>query len=400
MSHVEIKEKQKCSGCSACMNICPINCITMKPDEEGFIYPNVDESKCINCNLCISTCPFVSELMETLFAVEQPHAYALYHKNEGIREQSTSGGAFTAICETLSNNNDCVIFGAGYNDTLDVCHSYVTNILEIGKFRKSKYVQSKIGFSFLQVKELLNDGKNVLFSGTPCQIAGLKALLGSPYKNLITVDLVCHGVPSPILFNIYKKFLEEKFKDTIVNIDFRSKRNAGWENSKICIYFKKRKPYERYSKTMDDPFMNAFLSGLSLRPSCRPCLFAKTFRVSDFTIGDFWGIEFIKPNLDDNKGLSLVLVNTQKGKDFFKSIGEFAFTEPVNLKDAIKFNNHLKYSSEANNSRQQFMYELQLQKFETIVKRYLKPRPIVNRLATKLLNKKIKQRVKSFFKIT
>ncbi|MCO5385776.1 MAG: Coenzyme F420 hydrogenase/dehydrogenase, beta subunit C-terminal domain [Desulfosporosinus sp.] len=394
MNHIEITEKHKCSGCSACMNICPTNCIKMKPDEEGFIYPNIDESKCIECGLCISTCPFISESEVKLFADEQPQAYALYHKNEQIRQQSTSGGAFTAICETFCGNSNYAIFGAGYGDGLNVCHSYVKNIDDLGKFRKSKYVQSEIGMSFTQAKQLLNDGKKVLFSGTPCQIAGLKTFLRKPYDNLITVDLVCHGVPTPIMFDKYKAFMERTYKDTITAIDFRNKRNAGWENSKISIHFNKRKPYERHSLTKDDPFMNAFLSYLCFRPSCYYCPFAKTLRVSDITIGDFWGIEIIKPELNDNKGLSLVLVNTQKGRNLFKNVDGITYIESVDLYNAIKFNGQLKAPVQANKSREQFMSDLKLLKFETLIQRYLKPRPLVNRLATKFLSKKTKQRIK------
>lgn len=395
MNHVEIIEKNKCSGCSACMNICPSNCITMKPDEEGFTYPTVDANSCIDCGLCISTCPFIPESGETLFAGELPQAYALYHKNEGIRKQSTSGGAFTAICETFCDDSNYAIFGAGYDNSLNVCHSYVKNICDLGIFRKSKYVQSEIGMSFTQTKQLLTDGKKVLFSGTPCQIAGLKAFLRNPYENLITVDLVCHGVPTPIMFDKYKAFMERSYKDKITAIDFRDKRNAGWENSKISIYFKKRKPYERYSLTKDDPFMHAFLTYICFRPSCYVCPFAKTLRVSDITIGDFWGTEAIKPGLNDNKGLSLVLINTQKGRNLFKNINQLAYNETVDLDAAIRFNGQLKAPVKANLNREKFMSDLQLLNFETVIQRYLRPRPLVNRLATELLSNKIKRRIKS-----
>jgi len=399
MNHVEIVGKQKCSGCSACMNICPSNCIVMKLDEEGFIYPNVDERKCMDCGSCISICPYILETGgKTQFADEQPQAYALYHKNEQIRQQSTSGGAFTAICEAFCDNCNYAIFGAGYDNSLNVRHFYVTNISELGKLRKSKYVQSEIGMSFSQAKMLLDEGKKVVFSGAPCQIAGLQAFLDNPYENLMTVDLVCHGVPTPTMFNKYKEYMEQRYKDKITAIDFRNKKNAGWENSKISIYFKKRKPYERCSETKDDPFMNAFLSGLSLRPSCRPCIFAKLHRVADITVGDFWGVETLKPNLDDNKGVSLVLVNTKKGRNLFKNIDGAAYFEPVDLHNAIKFNGHLKAPVQANNIREQFMLDLKLIQFETLIEKYLKPRPLINRMATKFLSKKIKQRIKHIIK--
>lgn len=394
MNHVDITDKTKCSGCCACMNACPHHCISMDPDDEGFLYPHVDRSKCIECGLCMQICPFMKETNEGLFSRNLPDAYALYHRDAEIRKQSTSGGAFTALCESFFASGRYAIFGAAYDENFCVRHSYVNDISDLGKFRKSKYVQSDIGDSYKQVKCMLNEGYQVLFSGTPCQIAGLRSFLRRPYDNLLTVDIICHGVPSLRMLGKYRTFMEARYKDNISKIDFRNKENAGWENSKISVFFYNRKPYERSAETTDDPYMNAFLSGLSLRPSCRPCIFAKGSRVSDITIGDLWGIEVVKPDWDDNKGVSLALVNTPKGNEVIANLGSAALLEPVDFTKAVAFNRHLSAPAQVNPRRGQFMMDLRMLPFEKVILRHLKPRPLINRLASRYLNKKTKKMIK------
>ena len=203
---ISIEEKGQCSGCSACYSMCPKEAIAMQEDTEGFVYPFVDNSKCINCELCVKVCPIKKENKKV---VSNIHAIACKNKEEKIREESTSGGVFTALSELVINQGG-VVFGAIYDENLNVKHSYVENIDECNKFRGSKYVQSSIGDAFKKVKEFLVQGRLVMFSGTPCQVAGLYSYLGKEYDNLILIDLVCHGAPSPKVFRKYIKSLENK----------------------------------------------------------------------------------------------------------------------------------------------------------------------------------------------
>ena len=276
----------------------------MQSDKEGFAYPVVDTKQCTNCGLCEKVCPVINQQPQ-----RQPIAtYAATNSNEAVREQSSSGGIFTLLAEETINKGG-IVFGASFNEKWAVEHTFADNIDDIKKFRGSKYVQSNIGNSYAAAEKFLKEGKEVLFSGTPCQIAGLKRFLRKEYKNLKTVDFVCHGTPSPL---VWKKYLEEvccaNKIGNITDIQFRNKAE-GWKIFSFVIKYTNNEGIEQvFRETMEENlFMKCFLSDLCLRPSCYKCPARNGKSDSDITLGDLWGAEYICPEIDDDCGLSLVL---------------------------------------------------------------------------------------------
>lgn len=305
---IEITKKQNCSGCYACKNICPKQCIDMREDNEGFWYPQVDKDKCINCGLCEKICPIINNKER----VNEIKAYACINKDEKIRAKSSSGGIYTLLAECIINNGG-VVFGARFDEELNLVHSYTDNIQGLEQFRGSKYLQSRIGQSYKKAKEFLEKDIKVLFSGTPCQISGLLSYLSKEYENLICIDIICHGVPSPKVFKLYRDELEKKYGSTTQRIDFRCK-DYGWKLFCVLLSFNNNTQYMK--DLNNDVYMNGFLQNLYLRPSCYECKSKTLNRLSDITIADFWGIQNIASELDDDKGTSLVLVNSNKGKKY------------------------------------------------------------------------------------
>lgn len=336
---IKVTDKSQCCGCEACRSVCPKNCISIKADMEGFVYPQVDLSRCIDCKLCEKVCPVLHPASST----EAPSVYAGINNDTDIRLQSSSGGIFTLIAEQILQKNG-VVFGACFDEQWNVVHRYTETKEGLSRFRGSKYVQSHIGDSFLQAKRFLDEGREVLFSGTPCQIAGLKNFLRKSYQNLLTVDVVCHGVPSP---KVWQKYLHESvckayhirqgspfsLADKIMNISFRSKEK-GWKEFCMSIVYKNRK--KEVIPFYDDTYMNVFLSNLSLRPSCYACS-AKLHHVqSDITLADFWGIDRLHSEMDDDKGCSLLLVHNAHALSLLKSLD--CQLQEQKLDEAIDFN--------------------------------------------------------------
>jgi len=361
---LEIKEKKDCTGCYACSNICPENCINMKIDNEGFWYPAVDYGKCIQCKKCLKVCSVINK-----FTVNsEPVAFACYNKINKIRSESSSGGIFTVIAEKIIDN-DGIVFGAGFDLNFGVKHSYAQKIEELSKFRGSKYVQSFIGEAYKQTEYFLKQGKQVLFTGTPCQIEGLKSFLGLEYDNLLCMDIVCHGVPSPKVWKKYVKFREKKAGSSVKEIFFRNK-NIGWKRYSMMFIFKNN---TKYCKTMDkDLFMKAFLKNICLRPSCYNCIFKTLQRQSDITLADFWGIQNILPEMDDDKGTSLVFINSLKGQAVIEEIKDRIVYKEVNIDQAVKYNSSAVESAEYNINREDFFEELDKLPFDLLVKKYCK----------------------------
>lgn len=309
-----IKEKSKCCGCGACMQKCPQNCISMKEDNEGFLYPDINENACIKCGLCEKVCPVINNIEKNIEKI--PMAYAVYAKDNMIREDSSSGGMFTLLAEKVLEKKG-IVFGAAFDDKWQVKHIAIDDANKLYLLRGSKYLQSKIEDTFIQVKNALNKGKEVLFSGTECQIVALKKFLGKEYCNLITVGVLCHGVPSPKVWKKYLEFREKEANSKVENITFRNKC-SGWKEYSLTIRFKNK---EQYSEIFyQDLYMKMFLNNICLRPSCHACRFKELNRKSDITIGDFWGIEQIASEMDDDRGTSLVLVHSTKGMEILKSI--------------------------------------------------------------------------------
>lgn len=310
--YIEITNKADCCGCGACVAACPKKCIEMKMDSEGFVYPVVDEAKCITCGKCLRVCPIKNHEKNN----DIQKIYALKNKNELTRATSSSGGTFFELASAVINNGG-VVFGCAMNNELVAEHIAVNDIAELQKLKSSKYVQSNVKDTYRETKELLNSGISVLYSGTPCQIAGLKNYLGKDYDNLMLIDVLCHGVPSPKVLRDYIGMLEKRFEAKAVSIDFRCKKK-GWKRLYIEVDFENGKKYFVFSGY--DRYLSMFLNNMSLRPSCYECKFTTVHRQGDITLGDFWGIGRKYPERDDDKGISLVMLNTQKGSEIFNII--------------------------------------------------------------------------------
>lgn len=340
--YTEVEDK-KCCGCGACYNICPAGAITMEENNEGFLSPVINEDKCTNCGLCLKACPSLNVKYKN---TKEPECYAAMADDE-IRMNSSSGGMFTLLAKYILDKGGYVC-GAAFKEDWSVHHLIVDNKDDLDKLRGSKYVQSDTEKCYSEIKQLLNQDKYVLFSGCPCQVAGLYSYLGKDYDKLYTVDIVCHGTPSP---KIWQKYLEEYDKANISKIDFRDKSVFGWSTT-MNIYMKSGE--EIHLLPHEDSYYRAFLPNISLRRSCGNCKYAKIPRVADITIADFWGIEKYSSKLNDKKGTSLVLINNDKGRIIFDNL-KFQLLESVPIKYAINSPNHpLSKSSRLHNNRSKF----------------------------------------------
>ncbi|MHB1391560.1 MAG: Coenzyme F420 hydrogenase/dehydrogenase, beta subunit C-terminal domain [Clostridia bacterium] len=359
---INIYEKCNCSGCHACKNICPKNCIEMKYDNEGFLYPKVTVSECIDCGLCEKVCPILSDnLVENI-----PTAYAAYNNNEEVRLNSSSGGMFYLIAKYIIDKNG-VVFGAKFDEKFNVVHGCAETIEEAKEFMGSKYVQSKIGDAYKEAKRFLEDGKLVLFTGTPCQIGGLKAVLNKNYDNLICQDIVCHGVPSNKMWKRYVAFREESAGSYARRIAFRRK-NEGWKQFSVSFIF--QNDIEYCKNISQDIYMQMYLKNICLRPSCYNCHFKTLNRQSDITLADFWGVQNVLPEMDDDNGTSLVLVNTIKGETLFESISAYITIMKTDVKEALKSNSAACKSVLAHPKRTEFFQDIDVMSFDNICSKY------------------------------
>ena len=322
---IEIKDKKDCCGCWACKNVCPVQCISMPEDEEGFRYPTVDKDKCINCHLCEKVCPIIHA--EADKPNEKQRAYLLQHKDKEVLLQSASGGAFTAIASWVIRHGG-VVFGAAYDKDFQVVHQYVETEKDLQKFRNSKYVQSYTGDALKQVKDFLKQGRMVCYSGTPCQLEGLLRYLRKPYDNLITIDLLCHGVASPRFWHLYLVMLENIKGEVIVDVKMRDKK-YGWLSSDETYTFSK-------SEMHRNTFYSLYYSGYISRESCFQCPYANKNRVGDITIGDYHGWNKSHTQYADDKGMSLVIVNSLRGKNLLNSLfgNKDVYCEPTEISDS------------------------------------------------------------------
>lgn len=284
----------------------------MQEDPEGFLYPHVETSICINCGLCEKVCPAINQQDERV----PLQTFAAKNLDDEVRLQSSSGGFFSIIAPYVIQNGG-IVFGAKFNDKWEVIHSSAETETELNKFRGSKYVQSQIKETYSEAETYLKQNKIVLFSGTPCQIAGLKLFLRKEYNNLITVDFICHGVPSPKILRNYLNEVTDNNIDAIKQINFRDK-SKGWKLFSFKLTFNtKTKICEDLHK---NPYLRGFLSDLYLRPSCHKCPTKSLKSGSDITIGDFWGIQNVFPDFDDDKGTSALIINTQKGQEIINQL--------------------------------------------------------------------------------
>lgn len=354
---------KECTGCYACYNVCPQNAITMDEDNYGFQYPTINKEKCINCGLCEKICPVLHKEKVN----NQPKAYACINKNENIRKQSSSGGIFTLLAEKILDLGG-VVFGAQFDEDFNVIHSYVENKEDLYKFRGSKYVQSQIGASFKKVRQFLNEGRCVLFTGTPCQIEGLYSYLSKEYEKLYTQDIICHGIPSPKVWRKYIKSIEDAKKYKLTNANLRNK-TTGWLTYSFKYQLENKKIYTEYS--FENKYMQLFLKSIILRESCYNCHFKSKNRKSDITLADFWGIQNVVPKMFDNKGTSLVIVNSQKGNELFNKIKQDIKYIENDFEESIKYNPSMTKSTERPKSREEFFEKLENEDLETLAEKYV-----------------------------
>lgn len=376
-----IKEKSKCCGCGACKQKCPQKCISMKEDNEGFLYPDINENDCIKCGLCEKVCPVINNIEKNI--EKTPMAYAVYAKDSMIREESSSGGMFTLLAEKVLEKKG-IIFGAAFDDKWQVKHIAIDDANKLYLLRGSKYLQSNTEDTFMQVKNALNKEKEVLFSGTECQIVALKKFLGKEYCNLITVGVLCHGVPSQKVWKKYLEFREKEVNSKVGNINFRNKR-PGWKEYSLTIRFKNG---EEYSEIFyQDLYMKMFLNNICLRPSCHACRFKELNRKSDITIGDFWGIEQIASEMDDNRGTSLVLVHSTKGMELLKSILNRVEIKEVDTNCSLPEEADSRHSVPIHRNREKFFKDIEKEDIDKLGKLLEDP-----------INIKVKRRIKILLK--
>jgi hypothetical protein len=333
---MDIIEKDRCTGCGLCKNVCPQKCITMKENEEGFLYPNVDEEKCINCNACKKNCPVLNFPKLDNEYVEK-HVYCAIHKDSDVWKKSSSGGAFTAICQAFGNENT-IIFGAEFYKK-KIRHSYYEGINNIDKLHQSKYVQSNIEDTFIQIKEMVKSGKKIIYSGCPCQVGAMRNYLRNyDTSNILFIDLICHGVGSPGLFEKYLDYLEEKKQAKICDFTFRNKKMT---NGIHKTYITKIK-YDNNSINTDENnlYSNLFFQKIICRKSCDNCIFAQKNRMGDITIADFKKLYEVFPDFKFNKNASTVILNTKKADLLIDKLNEFMYMYPCDI-NCIEKNNPL-----------------------------------------------------------
>lgn len=365
--------KIDCCGCSACVNVCPKQCIYMNKDAEGFSYPMILKMDCSNCGLCEKVCPMnrVEEKRERL-----PLAYACMNLDEEVRLNSSSGGVFSILAENIINKGG-IVYGAAFDENDKVYHVGIENKDDIRLLRGSKYIQSEMNHVFKDITYQLKNSRFVLFVGTPCQNAGLKAFLGKDYPNLYCVDFICHGVPSPKVWKKYLDFLEKKLgkiRQRESNPSFRVK-HEGWIRYSISIPFSHDTEYRK--EHHKDLFMRAFLKNVVIRPSCYQCHFKPSTNISDITLADFWGVWNIIPEMHDDKGTSLSIVNSEKGKKLFNEIKGDMKWQMVDLQKAIHYNSSYNQSVKEPKKRKYFFKQLERQDFGKLIERATKDNVIV-----------------------
>lgn len=329
----EIINSDKCYGCGACINSCKTEALKMKKNEKGFSYPELDKNKCVECNKCYNVCPTVHENLKKVF--NRPtlqNTYSIRHRDDTVRLKSSSGGLFTALADYILKH-DGVICGVVWNEDFSVKHICANTINDKDKMVQSKYIQSEIEYCFREIENYLKMGKKVLFTGTPCQVAGLKLFLKNKnLDNLFLCDVLCGGNVSPGFFQEYVKFIEKNRKDKVSSVCFRTKK-LGWKQHHIRIILQNSE-YEGARKN-EEPFFSLYLKKYIIRDACFKCEFASKQRVSDITMGDFWGIEKKDPKIDDDKGISIAIVNTEKGQKLIDAIKNKIYIEKRDLDIAV-----------------------------------------------------------------
>ncbi len=323
-----------CTGCTSCASMCPVGCIEMKPDKRGFLHPEIDKERCVNCLQCKDACPIVTPLP---LPGQRTIAYAGKSLDDDNRNHSSSGGIISELAKRIFQRGG-VVWGAAYDETFSVKHTFAETMEQVAAFCGAKYAQGDLSGVFQCVKGQLESGISVLFSGLPCQTAGLLSFLGKQYENLICVDFVCHSVPSPLLWSCYKQYRSSVngHGEPPISVNLRSKE-TGWSRYRYSVQF--RFSQGAYSAiSTDDPYMKLFISGCLSRESCSTCRFKGVDRLSDLTLGDCWGIWDFAPEFDDDKGISLILVHSSIGSEMVEELGESCSVRRIPMEAALARN--------------------------------------------------------------
>ena len=377
---INIQNKVDCCGCNACGDVCPKQAITFKTDNEGFWYPDVDMQKCVDCGLCEKVCPIQNPATH-IERFHEPQVYAAYAKDESIRLDSTSGGVFSMLAQYMYEIN-AFVGGAVYNDDHTVSHIVSSDPNKLVEIRSSKYLQSSMQGQYRDVRNLLKDGKQVLYCGCPCQIHGLYNFLGKEYENLVTCDFICRGVNSPKVFLKYMEMLEKQYGAKATRIKFKAKK-WGWHNFSLRVNFANGKEY--CQDRWHDLFFIGYLQvGNFSRPSCYECRFKGFPQKADITLADFWGIEKIDNSMDQDKGTSLVMINSQKGQELFDNIKNNIESREFTVDDA-KAGNPAMVSSlkSVPVNRNAFFYDLDRMDFDKLARKYFPKRNIFTKALKK-----------------
>ena len=373
ISYPNLCDNQKCTGCLACYNVCRHDAIALKTNDEGFVYPEVQLDVCSGCKLCEKVCPIINELFKNPVS---NIAYAAWAKDKKILRNSSSGGIYSIVSNYVFKNGG-IVFGAAFDKDWNLHHIATSNEAEFSKTRGSKYVQSYIGTTYRDVEHLLSHGRMVLFSGTPCQISGLKSYLEltkCETKNLYTIDLVCHGVPSPLVFKSYIDYLGKKHNSPIVGFAYRDKR-WSWHRFNFKATFKNGRKY--YGKWEEDFFLRGFLREYFLRHSCHSCAFATEQRCGDFTLCDYWGYYKKVGEIENNDmGVSLVIPNNNKAKDLYSRIITNIVSYEREILEAMKCNQAFHSCFAVSPLRDDFWKDFREKRFEGIIGSYLYPEEI------------------------
>lgn len=376
---VKNKKKENCCGCSVCADICPVQAIKMQSDEEGFLYPEIDDKKCIDCKLCDQVCSF-KRVEKRTEPFELPLAFGVKHKISAERESSRSGAAFIGISDVILKNGG-VVYGAVMQKDFSVKHMRAENTDQRDQMKKAKYVQSTMLGICMNIEKDLKSGKEVLFSGTPCQTAGVKSFLrmrNIPDKKFYCCDLVCHGVPSPLIWKKYIQYIEQKYHSKIVEANFRDKE-FGWDSHCESFVLKDRK-----KKVVSRDYTDLFYEHIMFRPSCHTCPFANVYRPGDISLADFWGIEKHNRSFDDNRGVSLVLVNSSAGKRLFEQASSQFEYFACDVQDCLQPT--LIRPSTSSPRREDFWEDLQQIPFDRFLKKYTTPISVQGKIKKFLKN--------------
>ena len=361
---IKVEYKKDCCGCSACYVICPQNCISMTRDSDGFLYPEIDKGDCIDCGQCEAVCPIIN----TSHAQGKSDAWAVYAKQEQLVNESSSGGVFSVLAEAVINNGGQV-FGAAFDEKWQLKTCKAETVEELAPLRKAKYVQCETNNAFNEIETLLRAGVKVLYCSTPCQIAGLLSFLDKEYDNLYTMDFICHGVVSP---DVWQQYIAS-YKTTVECVNFRDKRK-GWESNSVCLTLMDGK--EIVESNADNAYMQAFLSGLSMRPSCFSCRFKGLHRTCDITVGDLWGAKYQCPDGYNEFGTSLVLTHGKKGQQLIDKCKDKLHIVNAPMPASIAFNGSIKESVEEPEKRGVFMEKYKEEDFNSIVQKCLPSKKI------------------------